>query len=114
MDVTGKCRLFRKDFDGRAAYSRSISSKEFVDGQRTDNWINAYESVQMPKGTDLPDKTTIVVTKGFETVYKKRNGEIARRLVVQEYEIENQDLAYENQDMGFEGFNAIQDDSIPF
>lgn len=107
MEVTGKTRLYRKDFDGKPAYSRSIASKEYVDGQKTDKWINVYERVQMPKGTDIPDKTTIIVTKGFETVYRMLNGEIARKLVVMEYDTENQDT-------GFEGFEAIQDDDVPF
>lgn len=49
MNVTGKTKIFRKDFDGRPAYSRAVSSREFKDGQQTDNWIRTYESVKLPR-----------------------------------------------------------------
>ncbi len=88
MNVTGKTRLFRKDFHGKPAYSRRIASKEYKDGHTTDQWIGVYEPVQMPKDTDLPDKADINITKAFEAVYKDHNGEIKRKLVVQEYEYE--------------------------
>lgn len=49
MNVTGKTKIFRKDFNGRPAYSRQIASREFVDGKQTDNWIRTYESVKLPR-----------------------------------------------------------------
>ena len=98
MNITGKTMIFRKDFDGRPSYSRSISSKD-IDG----NWISVFENVQMPKGTDLPNKTKIDVTKGFEAVYEKRDGTKDRKIVVMEYET---DLPT--------GFSAVDDSEIPF
>ena len=54
MNVTGKTKIFRKDFDGHPAYSRAISSQEYKDGQKG-KWIRTYESVQFPFGTQLED-----------------------------------------------------------
>jgi len=86
MNVTGRTRIFRRDFNGRPAYSRRISAQEYNNGVKGD-WMNAYENVQFPQNTDLPDKTDIEVTKAFETLYRNRNGEIVRKLVVQEYRV---------------------------
>lgn len=86
MNVTGKTRIFRRDFNGRPAYSRRISAQEYDNGVKGD-WMNMYENVQFPQNTDLPDKTDIEVTKAFETLYRNRNGEIMRKLVVQEYRV---------------------------
>ena len=98
MNITGKTMIFRKDFDGRPSYSRSISSKD-IDG----NWVSVFENVQMPKGTDLPNKTKIEVTKGFEAVYEKRDGTKDRKIVVMEYKA---DLPT--------GFSQVDDSEIPF
>ena len=98
MNITGKTMIFRKDFDGRPSYSRSISSKD-IDGK----WISIFENVNMPKGTDLPNKTKIEVTKGFEGVYEKRDGTKGRKIVVVEYKT---DLPT--------GFAQVDDSEIPF
>lgn len=100
MDVTGRTKIFRKDFDGRPCYSRAISSQEYKDGQKG-NWISEYEVVQFPKGTDIPNKS-IVELKGFESVYRSRDGEVKRKLVVIEHKIID------------EGFTSIINDEVPF
>lgn len=102
MKVKGETKIYRKDFNGRPAYSRSIASQESVDGQKGD-WIRAYESVQFPKGANIQDGTTVQV-EGFEAVYKTKNGEIKRKLVVQKYQIKN-DSAF---------FGEVADDDMPF
>ena len=86
MNVTGKTRIYRHDNDGRVSYSRGISSRKFVDGEKTDDWVTDYETVQLPKGTDLPNKCRIDVTKAFEAVSEYK-GKKYRKLVVQEFEI---------------------------
>ena len=111
MDVTGKTKIFRKDFNGNPAYSRAISSQEYKDGQKGD-WINEWESVQFPKGTDIPDRS-IVEIKGFEAVYKAKDG-VRRKLVVKEYRIldagKDQTETQANQPSGY---TAVEED-IPF
>ena len=111
MDVTGKTKIFRKDFNGRPAYSRAISSQEYKDGQKGD-WISGWESVQFPKGTDIPDRS-IVEIKGFEAVYKSKDI-VRRKLVVKEYRVldagEGQTETQTNQPSGY---TALEED-IPF
>lgn len=107
MDVTGKTKIFRKDFNGRPAYSRQIKSREFVDGKQTDNWIRTYESVKLPKDATLTDGSIINVTRGFETVFKTSSGDVRRQLVVLDYSLEEMGDAPS-------GFNRVDDDSIPF
>lgn len=99
MDVTGRTKIFRKDFDGRPSYSRAISSQEYKDGHKGD-WITEYEIVQFPKGTQIPDRS-IVEIKGFEAVYKSRDG-VKRKLVVTKYNLLD------------EGFTSITTDDVPF
>ena len=106
MNVIGKTKIFRKDFDGHPAYSRAISSQEYKDGQKG-KWIRDYESVQFPFGTQLEDGCTVNITKAFEAVYETRNGETKRKLVVQEYEVEG---AVKTEPE----FTALTNDDIPF
>lgn len=103
MNVVGRTKIYRKEFDGRPSYSRAISSQEYKDGQKGD-WITVYESVQFPKGTDLKDRSIIEVSKGFEATYKSKNGNM-RKLVVQEFKLIDGEES---------GFAAIKDDDIPF
>lgn len=104
MRVTGKTRIYRKDFDGRAAYSRRIAWQEYKDGQKGD-WLGVYETVKMPRGVDIPDGTVINITDAFESGYKKRDGSLIRQLVVMEFEI-----ADEGQEDGFEQI----EEKLPF
>ncbi|MBR4589304.1 MAG: hypothetical protein IKO36_01460 [Bacteroidaceae bacterium] len=104
MDVIGRTKIFRKDFNGKPAYSRAISSQEYKDGQKGD-WISEWESVQFPKGTDIPDRS-IVEIKGFEAVYKSKE-QIKRKLVVREYKVLDEGHAPEG------GYTALDED-IPF
>jgi len=105
MNVIGKTKIFRKDFDGKPVYSRSISSQKFENGQKG-AWIRAYESVQFPKGTQIEDGCTVNITKAFEAVYDTNNG-VKRKLVVQEYEVVSE-IAKEPE------FTALTNDDIPF
>lgn len=106
MNVSGDTKIYRKDFDGRPSYSRAIYSQEYKDGQKGD-WITTYENVQFPKGTQIADKS-MVRLKGFEAVFKSKNG-IKRKLVVTEYEV----LETNNTDKGA-GFEQMQYDDVPF
>ena len=110
MNVTGKTKIFRKDFDGKPAYSRAISSQKYKDGQKGE-WIREYESVQFPKGTWLEDGCTVNITKAFEAVFETRSGEVKRKLVVQEYEVEGEIAADKAHDSEF---TALINDDIPF
>ena len=111
MNVTGKTKIFRKDFDGKPAYSRAISSRKFENGKQGDWMKPVYESVQFPKGTQIADGTIVNVTKAFEGTYETRSGEVKRKLVVQEYEVEGEIAADKAHDSEF---TALINDDIPF
>lgn len=109
MEVKGQTKIYRKDFDGRPAYSRRIASQEYKDGQKGE-WINDYEVVQFPKNTDIADGS-IVQAEGFEAVYKNRNGEIKRKLVVTKYTLlDVPEHIKQNEPL----YQAVTDDDIPF
>lgn len=109
MEVKGQTKIYRKDFDGRPAYSRRIASQEYKDGQKGE-WVSDYEAVQFPKDTNLIDGS-IVQLEGFEAVYKNRNGEVKRKLVVTKYTLlDAPEHIKKNEPM----YEAIRDDDIPF
>ena len=106
MEVTGRTKIYRKDFDGHPAYSRAISSRKFENGQKGD-WLKpVYEVVQFPIGTQIADGTIVNITKSFESTFENRQGEVKRKLVVQEFSIldTSTDRAY----------TALTNDDIPF
>ena len=70
-----------------------------------------YESVQFPRGTQIADGTIVNVTKAFEGTYETRSGEVKRKLVVQEYEVEGEIAADKAHDSEF---TALTNDDIPF
>lgn len=115
MELTGRIKLYRKDFDGKPVYSRSIASKKYENGQIIDEWQRVYQRVQMPKGTDIPDGTFINVKHGFEAVYTGQNGQPLVKLVVMKYELEEPEQAEQaEQETQVEGFSKIEDEDIPF
>ena len=56
-NITGETMIFKND---KGFYSTSIS-KKMMDG----TYQNTYIPVQFKKGTELENKTTINITKGF-------------------------------------------------
>lgn len=113
MNIYGDTKIYRKDFDGRPSYSRCIASQEYKDGQKGD-WIRTYESVQFPKGTDIPDRS-IVKIKGFEATYNSKNG-VQRKLVVQEYKVMEYPPKHKEKTEPdiYDGFSQISEDDVPF
>lgn len=90
MQVTGKTKIFRKDFDGKAVYSRRIAWQEYKDGQKG-GWLGIYEPVKMPKGVDIPDGSIIQVKEAFESGYKKKDGSLERQLIIMDFDLEEKD-----------------------
>lgn len=86
MNISGKCKLFRKDFDNGISYSTTISNKN-IEGK----YEHMYVIVQMPKYTILEDKTNINITNGFLSNYKDKNGLMKIKLVVLDYDIESEE-----------------------
>lgn len=76
MNIAGKTRIFKND---RGYYSIGISNKK-QDG----TYENMYIATQLPKGTELENKTDIEITKGFLSFYKNQNGLAIPKIVIQE------------------------------
>lgn len=110
MDVTGKTKIWRNEKDGRVWYTRTIASKKYLNGKYAGDWIRAYETVQMPKGTDLANGTLINVTKAFEAVSEYK-GKTYRKLVVMEYEVLEE--GERETEQVSDSFEAIDED-VPF
>lgn len=83
MDILGKTKIYRKDFDGKPVYSTSIGRKK-EDGK----YENMYIQVQLPKDIELQDKTDINITKGFISWYSTKEGLPKIKFIVMEFEDE--------------------------
>jgi hypothetical protein len=77
-------------FKNEYGYSTSISNKN-KEGQ----YESMYITVQLPKGTELENKTRINVAKGFISFYKTKNGLAVPKFVIQEFETEQGSEDYE-------------------
>lgn len=97
LNVTGKTKIFRKDFDGRAVYSTTISNKK-EDG----TYENMYISVQFKKGMET--EGIINITSGFLTFFKSTATGLPKvKLVVLDY---TSDVAGD--------FMTVDDSELPF
>lgn len=110
MEVRGKTKIYRKDFDGKPSYSRIIASRKYENGKKGDWNKPYYVKVKFPYGTQIADGTVVNITEAFESSYENRAGEVKPLTVVQEYSIE-ESLPARPTD---EGFTALQNDDIPF
>ena len=110
MEVTGRTKIYRKDFDGHPAYSRIISSRKYENGQKGDWNKPLYVTVKFPYGTQIADGTVVNITKSFESSYENRAGEVKPMTVVQEFTIEGTQTAQRAED----SYTALTNDDIPF
>lgn len=77
--------VFENDYDGRTYYSIGISSRDYVNGQVTDDWVTAYINVSFPRDNVPRNKDKIDITKAFFSAYKGKDGKGRFKLVVQEW-----------------------------
>ena len=108
MNITGKCTIYAKEFNGKMAYSTNISQKN-INGE----WESMFINVQFPKNTNISDKTKIEVTKGFEGFYKDKNGLSHIKYIVQEYTTEDEQIEREGI-MNEQDYEEESSNSLPF
>lgn len=98
-------------FKSEYGYSTSISSKN-MNGE----YDKMYLSVQMPKDTVLENKTNIIITNGFLSFYKTKDGLTKPKIVVMEYELENDEsyVREERQAIQNEEFYGEDISDLPF
>ena len=109
-EVTGKARIYRKEYNGRVFFETQLSKKD-KDGE----WMNGYIGIQFKKGVDVPDKTDIEITKAWIDFYVKDKKTVPFIFCL---EFEADDLPSKNNkapDLP-EGFAMLTDDEsdIPF
>jgi len=94
--------VFRKDFDGRATYSTTIS-KKLQDG----TWENAYIGVQFKKDVVLQDKTKMNITNGWLTHYMNKDKKPVYYIFAMDFELTEAPQVVE-------GFAEIDDSECQF
>lgn len=107
MNISGKCTIYAKEYNGKALYSTKISQKN-INGE----WESMFINVQFPKNTNILDKTKIEVTKGFEGFYKDKNGLPHIKYIIQEYTTEDEQI--EREGIMNEQDYDINNDVLPF
>lgn len=75
MNITGKTKIFK----GKYGYSCSISNKK-QDG----SYENMFMQIQLPKGIEPEDKSTIEITRGFISFYENKDGNKIPKIVAME------------------------------
>ena len=68
-NCTGETMIFRKDYDGKAKYSCTLSKKG-ADGE----YENAFINIQFKKGVELSNKQKITLTEAWLTFYMNKDG----------------------------------------
>ena len=107
MNITGKCTIYAKEYNGKVLYSTKICQKN-INGE----WESMFINVQFPKNTNISDKTKIEVTKGFEGFYKDKNGLPHIKYIIQEYTTEDEQI--EREGIMNEQDYDINNDDLPF
>lgn len=112
--------VFRNEYNDKASYSTTISNKK-EDG----TYENAFISLNLPKGTELADRTKIQIKNGFLSFYKKGeegNQSIVFKVIVTDYEIvelgeakvEKQEDNTSDPFVEFGNEVVLSDDELPF
>lgn len=109
MQVIGKTMIFIKEYEGKNIYSTNISNKD-INGKYTNMYIN----VQLPKGVEVENKTYIEITKGFLSFYKDKNGLPKVKIVVMEFQKENQETDPWTPPAEIDENTEIPPDDLPF
>lgn len=107
MQITGSCRIFKKELNGKELYSTTISSKN-----QNGDWDKMYLSAQLPKNVVLENGTDINITKGFLSFYKNNNGFCMPKIVIQEFQTKEE--MEEREAIQNEQNYNINDDDLPF
>ena len=94
MQVLGKAKIFKNEYNGKTYYSTSISKKK-EDG----TYENMYLTVQFRKGQETDGD--IDITNGFHSFYTDKNGVPKIKIVVLEYTAIEKNTIPENTEADF-------------
>ena len=107
MNISGKCRIYKNQINGKDLYSTTISLKN-----QNGDWDKMYLSVQLPRNTALENGTDINITKGFLSFYKTNEGLPKIKVVIQEFQTK-EDMEEREAIQNEQNYN-INDDDLPF
>ena len=85
MQVNGKAKIFKNEYNGNTYYTTSIANKK-EDG----TYENMYLAVQFKKGMEVDGDINII--NGFLTFYKDKNNVPKVKVVILEYTQEDADF----------------------
>lgn len=80
MNIIGKTKVFKNEREGKVYYTTSIANKN-KDGKYEYMTVD----IQLPRGTELENKTDIDITNGFLSFYKNKNGFAKIKYVVMDF-----------------------------
>lgn len=96
MNITGKTKIYK----GKYGYSCSISNKK-QDG----SYSNMFMQLQLPKGIEPEDKSTIEIIRGFISFYENKDGNKIPKIVVLDFnyinDSKNDNNDYRQNDLPF-------------
>lgn len=96
MEVKGKAKIYKSEYNGNVLYSTGISKKN-EDGK----YENMYVSCHLPKDAQLENGEMIEITKGFLTFYTDKNNLPKIKIVIMEYKQEEKGISDNDLDLPF-------------
>ena len=104
ITIEGKAKVWAKEFDGKMAYSISVSNKD-----QEGKWHNAYQSIRFKKGERV-ENGTVIDFRAFPTIII---GKDKNRVIWQifEFRTAQDDMASPD---NIDGFARLTEDDIPF
>lgn len=78
-------KVFAHEFDGRTSYSLGVSSPKYVNGQKTNEYVNAYIYAQFPRDNAPRDKDRIDILSAFPAAYEGRDGKVNVKYIVTQW-----------------------------
>ncbi len=108
MNISGKMRIFRNQYDDRVSYKTSISNKIGEQYQ----YYNI--DVQLPKGKDVLNNHDINVKNGFLSFYYDKDNNPRLKAIVMDFEEVEQSNSENANNILDIPFEVTQGDDLPF
>ena len=108
MNISGKVRIFRNQYEDRISYKTSISNKVGEQYQ----YYNI--DVQLPKGKDVLNNHNINVKNGFLSFYYDKDNNPRLKAIVMDFEEVEQSNSENANNILDIPFEVTQGDDLPF
>lgn len=108
MNISGKVRIFRNQYEDRISYKTSISNKVGEQYQ----YYNI--DVQLPKGKDVLNNHFINIKNGFLSFYYDKDNNPRLKAIVMDFEEVEQSNSENANNILDIPFEVTQGDDLPF